>query len=837
MQNVNFSNNTAVTGSAIYGSTFSKFFCKNCSFHQNQNVNTKKYTNIVIAIHYYSIMNVSEFKCENNRGLCCITGFGNSIVLIFSAIFSMNFGSAIYLLNNSHLVVVSSYFFNNTELAEGGAIFSVNSSLDISYSIFYHNRAKQGGSLFMAFSIAVLKNCIFENNSDTAIVVSNSSHLVTDSSSFFNNTEHYYGGAILSENSTLDILHTVFYHNRAEEGGSLYMMFSTAVLNNCTIKNNSNEAVILHKNTVTLILNCSFESNWDPFSIAALLVDNFSIVNMSGTTFLNNSGTAGGAIGVRNSLLVISTCYFSSNTALFSISKKIIGGGGGGGGAIFIQGSTLEMFTSRFYNNYAETGGGGLLATNNCTVFISNFLFIGNKADDGGAIQISNFCHITILNSSFKANEPSTIYFSKSVFSQISGCSFFNNTSPLFARSSSTVNVTNSLFYYNSRHNGGVLFALDLINVSFYNCSFTGNTAFQGGVMFIDNSDIRLIACNFTRNSATNGGVFQVSGHLFMAHCVMNNNTATGDGGVGYLEDNSQIYITASVFRANSAGNDGGVLQIIKSTVSVRNSSFLQNWTGYRVGVVYVEYNSAINITKTTYFGNKGFNGGVLFARKNTTIFVNNLKILQNSAHICGAVMLRSASVLEMSLSEAHGNEANQYALCAKKNSLFIFKSSLFKGNTGLIARENSTGYLENCTLIVNKKQNHGTIFLRKSELQLSNTILEQNMEQVSPSIESDSYPTMLVNRLHTFICQMKRGNITLKSNATNFKQIAIKEHFLKELSSLVTKETQFASSEFFSLKISSFFVHNLLVQPTNQIGELFRLFFLPFSLCPIITL
>ena len=31
MQYANFSNNTALTGSAIYGSTFSKFFCKNCS--------------------------------------------------------------------------------------------------------------------------------------------------------------------------------------------------------------------------------------------------------------------------------------------------------------------------------------------------------------------------------------------------------------------------------------------------------------------------------------------------------------------------------------------------------------------------------------------------------------------------------------------------------------------------------------------------------------------------------------------------------------------------------------------------------------------------------------
>ena len=120
-------------------------------------------------------MNVSEFKSENNRGtnanrgLSCITGFGNSIVLISSAIFSMNFGSAIYLLDNSHLVVVSSSFFKNTVLAEGGAIYSANSTLDVSYSVFHHNRAKQGGSLYMIFSAAILNNCTFKNNSNTAV--------------------------------------------------------------------------------------------------------------------------------------------------------------------------------------------------------------------------------------------------------------------------------------------------------------------------------------------------------------------------------------------------------------------------------------------------------------------------------------------------------------------------------------------------------------------------------------------------------------------------------------------------------------------------------------------
>ena len=275
MQYTNFSNNIALTGSAIYRSTFSKFLCKNCSMYQNQNVGTKMYTNNVIALHYNSLMNVSGFKCENNRGtnvnrgLTCIIASNNCTVLIYSAIFSMNFGSTILLLDNSHLVVVSSSFFNNTVLAEGGAIYSANSTLDVSYSIFYHNRAKQGGSL--------------------------------------------------------------------------YMVFSTAVLYNCTFKNNSITAVLLHKNTVASIFKCSFESNWSPLSIGALLIDNFSFVNVSRTTFLNNSGTTGGAVLlIRNSLLVISSCYFSSNTALYSTDQT------GAGGGIFIQGSTLEMFATRF---------------------------------------------------------------------------------------------------------------------------------------------------------------------------------------------------------------------------------------------------------------------------------------------------------------------------------------------------------------------------------------------------------------------------------------------------------------------------------------------------------
>ena len=444
MQYVKFSNNTAFSGSAIYISSFSKFLCKNCSLYQNQNVDTKNYTYTAITVVYHSMINVSGFKCENHRGLSCISANINSKVLIFSAIFSINFGSTIILDNGSQLVTASSSFFSNTELDVGGAIYS--------------------------------------------------------------------------RNSTLDISHSVFDHNRVKKEGSLYMIFSTAVLNHYTFKNNSNTAVSLNKNTTASIVKCSFESN--------------------------KAGIRGGAIAIYNqSFITIDDGSFTNNSVF----------------------------------GYVDSEGGGLIVRGNCNVFISNVRLIENKAQDGGAIHIYDFCHFTILNSLFMANTDTTIYLTHLFSSHIRGCRFFNNSSPLVSYAS-PVNVTNTVFYYNIGHEGGVLLSEQLSNVSFCNCSFTGNTAFEGGVLSADNSDIHLIASNFTRNNATNGGVFQVSGYMFIAYCIMNNNKAKGDGGVGYLDENSQINVIRSIFRANSAFNNGGVLWIRKrSTVSVWNSSFLQN--------------------------------------------------------------------------------------------------------------------------------------------------------------------------------------------------------------------------------------------------------------------
>ena len=209
----------------------------------------------------------------------------------------------------------------------------------------------------------------------------------------------------------------------------------------------------------------------------------------------------------------------------------------------------------------------------------------------------------------------------------------------------------------------------------------------------------------------------------------MTNNSVNGDGGVGYLEENSNINITTSIFRKNSAVGSGGVFRIRNSTANMWNSSFVSNRTGTYGGVIDAQYFSTINISQTSYYGNVASVGGAVYGRA-TRVFVNDSTMHQNSAFSCSAMVVEGTSVLEISFSQAHINNSNSLvgAFCAFDNSLLVSKSSCFEGNTGnyegLLTLNSSTGYLENCTLIGNHGIKANTIIFLTSELRLSNTVI-----------------------------------------------------------------------------------------------------------------
>ena len=282
-------------------------------------------------------------------GFSTLVNFYNSSGLMENVVikdvnFTRNF-EAIIILNNSYVHITNSNFINNK--VRYGVIQALNSStLDMS-------------------------DCILQNNQ----------------------ADHYVG-AIYAENSTVRITNTNFYDSKALQGIGAYLInHSTTVFNNCTFRNNSDTAVKFLYHTTASIVNCNFQSNRGP-----LYISEFSIVNVSHTTFLENSAQIGGAITIdNNSSSVVLNCSFSWNTA-FYINKDIIKSGGSGG-AIFIMTSAMEIVLSRFYNNYADGEGGSVISFES-SLLIHNTIFKNNIAgSEGGAIEIYQ-SYLTIYDSS-----------------------------------------------------------------------------------------------------------------------------------------------------------------------------------------------------------------------------------------------------------------------------------------------------------------------------------------------------------------------------------------------------------------------------------------------------
>ena len=382
---------------------------------------------------------------------------------------------------------------------------------------------------------------------------------------------------------------------------------------------------------------------------------------------LKNSASTGGAVYVGDhSLLMISHSYFSENSAtpgagtpkiekselqsLISVNSIFYAGGsiysddssllifdtvfesniaGSSGGAISsLSNSSIVIKDSQFKNNSVQDkamgNGGGLFINGNSTAELSNVYFFENKAPEGAAIYAGDFCHITICNNTIESNTGSAITFYNNVHSKINNSRFSNNLASykgggaILSKAGCILYVTKTVFKANKAiDSGGAFFGLGT-SASFYNCSFTDNFAFKGGALATTNSKVELFTSNFTNNSATEGGVFATGGNLLLVGCIMSNNTAHGNGGVGYIEENYQMNIMKSVFWFNSATHAGGVFWLRKAIVNITDSFFAINWAGISGGVIHAEFFSVININHTTCFGNKikAGKGGVLAAEK-----------------------------------------------------------------------------------------------------------------------------------------------------------------------------------------------------------------------------
>ena len=279
-----------------------------------------------------------------------------------------------------------------------------------------------------------------------------------------------------------------------------------------------------------------------------------SNTKISKSNFTDNKATgsnAGGAIGINKGSATISECNFTTNN------------GGTFGGAIYAGTNNNEISQCRFISNSATSGGA--IFSRGSNNLMSDCTFTSNTAsNNGGAIDIV-------------ANENT-----------VSGCTFTTNHAntlnggAIYLNGTQNIIESNNVFDRNDakKSSGGAILVTGTGNT--VSGTFTGNTAVNGGAIFITNDDSitenNVVSGNFTSNSATTfAGAVGQSGSAGTGNEVsgtFTTNTAPEGGAIGTY---SLVDIHDSVFTGNTRNNGAITGAAISAIANIRDCEFIKN--------------------------------------------------------------------------------------------------------------------------------------------------------------------------------------------------------------------------------------------------------------------
>lgn len=332
----------------------------NSSSNIGSSSNVSNNENVVIKGNGGQIFNISK------------NGKLNVIGLWFTNSNGVN-GSVFY--NVGSLSINNCNFFNNSASNYGGVIFN-NGTLRIEGSNFYDNIAYRGGVIANYLNLTILSskffnNSVYMNGSGAVIFAHEKSMIIISKSNFTNNSAFkgntqpilqnydenqisYASGGVLYNLGDLYIYDSIFDHNKARGMGGAIVSLSSSTIKDLLIVNSS---------------------------------------------FTYNSACSGGALDVRNNMLVILDSYFYENEATLH-----------SGGALDISGGIMILDNVTMVSNSAAYGGGAIASWNTDST-ITNSNITGNTGDVGGGIYFagSNLGghpsnSLTILNSTISSN-------------------------------------------------------------------------------------------------------------------------------------------------------------------------------------------------------------------------------------------------------------------------------------------------------------------------------------------------------------------------------------------------------------------------------------------------
>lgn len=334
------------------------------------------------------------------------------------------------------------------------------------------------------------------------------------------------------------------------------------------------------------------------------------------------------------------------------------------------------VFEDTFFRNGSSSNGGSLLNHGHLT--LSNVVFTGNTAVDGGAIYNSVEGLVVVDYGRFLDNQA--------------------NRGGVFFTAGDLIVRANSFFNHNSAETfGGVLFNAETANTDIIDVTVYDSTAEAGGAFYnmMGGLGVWTSAIHTSAASSNGGAILNAQGLLMLEDSTFESNTAV-NGGALFNTVNADIYVNIDtvIFEHNTALENGGAIYDLSANVpyTIRNSTFTQNEAGHHGGALYLlgtshltlagqdggearlEDNDAVlfggaiynetNLTlrNVTLASNTGWEGGAVYNAGSGDLIIERAALLDNTGHFRGGAIFDVASGSFTTVNSTYsGNDSLSY--------------------------------------------------------------------------------------------------------------------------------------------------------------------------------
>ncbi len=509
------------------------------------------------------------------------------------------YGAAVYIAGESKLDISGNIKMqNNYATCMGGAIYSSNSTINMTSGEISNNTAGQNGGGVR------LESCT-GTFSGGVIGVNNSGDAIADLENY-SNKANLGGGLSIASASNVEIKGTMISHNIAKTAGGIFVESgSTLTLTSGWIKNNAVTEKhgggmtvdgVLNMNGGHVYHNAVKNSNGETEGNGGgIFVGKNGTVNLNGGLIDWNSGSAGAGIHGWEATINIAGTEIACNNSTDEA------------GAIFLNGGTLNLKQGSIHENSAKGNGGAIYSINatinmtggeigdsSRTTGATSTDFSNKSGEHGGAIYIKEGSTLNLHSGAIAHNvsmQAGGAVFSESAIDKI------NITDPFVAK------------YNKSAASGGAIYAFGVVTMSGGTLDHNSANGWGGGIIVKTAGNV-FSGGTISYNSANSGagGVCIDGDTTFDGVTIKNNQTAEHGGGIQYNSGTSVIF-KSGIIENNSATKLGGGVYVGTGSFSMSGGEIKNNSSGCGGGI-YAQ--SAVNISDGQIYNNKAQNGSGL---------------------------------------------------------------------------------------------------------------------------------------------------------------------------------------------------------------------------------